>query len=54
MARDKEELYVKLDSLLSSKELSLSMGEKAFKVIAANSGATGRTIDAVHGLIGAQ
>jgi 3-deoxy-D-manno-octulosonic-acid transferase len=54
MVRDKEELYVKLDSLLSSDELSLSMGEKAFKVIAANSGATARTIDAVHGLIGAQ
>jgi 3-deoxy-D-manno-octulosonic-acid transferase len=54
MVRDKEELYAKLDSLLSSKELSLSMGEKAFKMIAANSGATVRTIDAVHGLIGVQ
>jgi hypothetical protein len=30
------------------------MGEKAFKVIAANSGATVRTIDAVHRLIIAQ
>ena len=41
-------------SLLSNKELAMSTGEKAFKVISANSGATARTIDAVHGLIGAQ
>lgn len=54
MVRDKEELYAQLDSLLSNKELSASMGERAFKVIAANSGATARTINAVHGLIGAQ
>jgi 3-deoxy-D-manno-octulosonic-acid transferase len=54
MVKDKEELYAKLDNLLSSKELSASMGEKAFKVIAANSGATARTIDAVHRLIGDQ
>jgi len=54
MVKDKEELYVKLDNLLSDKQLSAAMGEKAFKVIAANSGATLRTIDAVHGLIIAQ
>ncbi|MHB8844114.1 MAG: 3-deoxy-D-manno-octulosonic acid transferase [Nitrospirota bacterium] len=53
MVRDKEELYARLDNLLADKELSASMGEKAFKVIAANSGATARTINAVHGLIGA-
>ncbi len=51
MVKDKEELYSKLDSLLADKELAGSIGEKAFKVIAANSGATARTIDAVHGLI---
>ncbi len=51
MVKDKEELYAKLDNLLSDKQLSASMGEKAFKIIAANSGATARTIDAVHGLI---
>jgi 3-deoxy-D-manno-octulosonic-acid transferase len=54
MVRDKEELYAKLDNLLSNKELSTSLGEKAFEVIAANSGATARTIDAVHRLIGVQ
>jgi len=54
MVKDKEELYVKLDNLLSDKQLSSTMGEKAFKVIAANSGATVRTIDAVHRLIIAQ
>jgi len=51
MVKDKEELYGKLDNLLSDNELARSIGEKAFKVIAANSGATARTIDAVHGLI---
>jgi 3-deoxy-D-manno-octulosonic-acid transferase len=54
MVKDKEELYIKLDNLLSDKQLSTAMGEKAFKVIAANSGATARTIDAVHRLIIAQ
>ncbi|MBS1127756.1 MAG: kdtA [Nitrospirae bacterium] len=54
MVKDKEELYVKLDNLLSDKQLSSTMGEKAFKVIAANSGATARTIDAVNRLIIAQ
>lgn len=51
MVKDKEELYARLDNLLTDKELARSIGEKAFKVIAANSGATARTIDAVHGLI---
>ena len=54
MVKDKEELYIKLDNLLFDKQLSSVMGEKAFKVIAANSGATVRTIDAVHRLIIAQ
>ena len=51
MVKDKEELYAKLDNLLTDEALAGSIGEKAFKVIAANSGATARTIDAVHGLI---
>jgi 3-deoxy-D-manno-octulosonic-acid transferase len=51
MVKDKDELYAKLDNLLNDKELASSVGEKAFKVITANSGATARTIDAVHGLI---
>jgi 3-deoxy-D-manno-octulosonic-acid transferase len=51
MVKDKEELYSQLDNLLTDKELAGTMGEKAFNVIAANSGATARTIDAVHGLI---
>jgi 3-deoxy-D-manno-octulosonic-acid transferase len=51
MVKDKDELYSKLDNLLNDKEFASSAGEKAFKVIAANSGATARTIDAVHGLI---
>jgi 3-deoxy-D-manno-octulosonic-acid transferase len=51
MVKDKEELYGKLDNLLFDKELAHSIGERAFKVIAANSGATARTIDAIHGLI---
>jgi len=51
MVKDKEELYAKLDNLLHDKKLSVSMGQQAFKVITANSGATSRTIDAIHGLI---
>jgi len=51
MVKDKDELYGKLDSLLADKKLACSLGERAFKVIAENSGATARTIDAVHGLI---
>jgi len=51
MVKDKDELYDKLDNLLTDKELAASIGEKAFKVIAENSGATARTIDAVQGLI---
>jgi 3-deoxy-D-manno-octulosonic-acid transferase len=51
MVKDKEELYSKLDNLLTDKELAASIGERAFKVIAANSGATARTIDAINGLI---
>ncbi len=52
MVKDKEELYVQIDKLLSDRELAKSIGERAFAVIAANSGAAGRTIDAVSGFIG--
>lgn len=52
IVRDKEELYHKLDNLLSNKELAASMGAKAFSVIAANSGATARTLDKISGIIG--
>lgn len=51
MVKDKEELYVKIDNLLADKKLAADMGERAFRVIAANSGATLRTIEAVHRLI---
>jgi 3-deoxy-D-manno-octulosonic-acid transferase len=52
MVKDKEELYVQIDKLLSDRELAKSIGERAFAVIAANSGAAGKTIDAVSGFIG--
>lgn len=51
--KDKEELYLKLDMLLLDNDLALSMGEKAYSVIAANSGATSRTLDAVNGMTSA-
>jgi 3-deoxy-D-manno-octulosonic-acid transferase len=51
MVKDKDELYGNLDNLLKDNKLASLIGEKAFKVIAENSGATARTIDAVHGLI---
>ena len=51
VVRDKEELYLKLDNLLSNKELAAAMGAKAFAVIAANSGATARTLDKISGII---
>ena len=54
MVKDKAELYVQIDILLSDKELATSMGERAFSVIEMNSGAALRTIDAVGRLIVAQ
>lgn len=54
MVKDKTELYIQIDKLLSDKELSRSMGEKAFSVIEMNSGAARKTIDAVGRLIVAQ
>jgi 3-deoxy-D-manno-octulosonic-acid transferase len=52
MVKDKEDLYVQLDNLLSDKELMHRIGERAFAVIAANSGATRKTIEAVSRFLG--
>lgn len=54
MVKDKAELYVQIDNLLSDKERARSMGERAFSVIEMNSGAARKTIDAVGRLIVAQ
>jgi len=51
LVRDKEELYVHADKLLSDKNYAQQIGSKAFAVIESNSGATKRTIDAVGRLI---
>jgi len=50
VVKDKEELYHKLDNLLSDRELAASMGVNAFSIIAKNSGATARTLEAISGL----
>ena len=54
MVKDKTELYVQIDKLLSDKELARSIGERAFSVIEMNSGAARKTIEAVGRLIVAQ
>jgi 3-deoxy-D-manno-octulosonic-acid transferase len=54
MVKDKAELYVQIDNLLSNKELAKSMGERAYSVIEMNSGAARKTIDAIGRLIVAQ
>lgn len=51
MVKDKGELYVQLDNLLSEPERAKRMGERAFHVIEANSGAAKKTIDAIGRLI---
>ncbi len=51
MVKDKEELYAKMNNLLSDHNLAAAMGERAFEVIAANAGATKKTINAVGRLI---
>lgn len=51
MVKDKEELYREMHRLLSDEGLAKDIGERAFRVIAANSGAAKRTIDAVSPLI---
>jgi len=52
LVKDKEELYVQSEKLLSDRASAEQIGNRAFSVIAANSGATKRTIDAVSRLIG--
>ena len=51
MVKDKAELYVQLDNLLSDKIRAKRMGDRAFSVIEANSGAAKKTIDAIGRLI---
>ncbi len=52
LVKDKEELYVQAEKLLSDKQYAQRVGNRAFGVIEANSGAAKRTIDAVGRLIG--
>ncbi len=51
LVKDKQELYVQADKLLSDRSLAEQIGARAFRVIEINSGAAKRTIDAVSGLI---
>ncbi len=51
MVKDKTDLYVQLESLLSDPERARSMGERAFRVIKANSGAATKTIEAIGRLL---
>jgi 3-deoxy-D-manno-octulosonic-acid transferase len=47
VVKDKGELYTQMDNLLSNEGLSREIGQKAYEVIAANSGATVRTLEAI-------
>lgn len=51
MVKDKNELHAQLDALLSDPEKARHLGENAFRVIEANSGAAKKTIDAIGRLI---
>ncbi len=51
MVRDKEDLYDKIDNLLSDREYAHRVGMNAFKVIEANTGATKRTIEQISRLL---
>ncbi len=51
MVKDKGELYLQLDNLLSDPERARRMGERAFRIIEANSGAAKKTLDAIGRLI---
>jgi 3-deoxy-D-manno-octulosonic-acid transferase len=51
LVKDKEELYVQAEKLLSDKGFARQIGLKAFAVIEANSGAAKRTIEIVSKLI---
>jgi len=52
LVKDKEELYVKADRLLSDRKHAEEIGNRAFSVIEANSGAAKKTLDAVGRLLG--
>ena len=54
MVKDKGELYAQFDRLLSEPERAKQMGERAFRVIEANSGSAKKTIDAIGRLLGAR
>ena len=51
MVKDKGELYAELSALLTDGERAKSMGERAFRVIEANTGAAKKTIEAISRLI---
>jgi 3-deoxy-D-manno-octulosonic-acid transferase len=51
LVRDKEELYLQTEKLLSDRELAHQIGNRAFSIIEANSGAAKRTIEEVSRLI---
>ncbi len=51
MVKDKEELYVQIDKLLSDQDYTKRTGALAFKVIENNSGAAKKTIDSIGRLI---
>ncbi len=54
MVRDKWDLFSQFEKLLSDKKLAARMGEQAFQVIEANSGAAKKTIDAIGRFLVAQ
>jgi 3-deoxy-D-manno-octulosonic-acid transferase len=51
MVKDKGELYLRLDELLSDPQRAKGMGERAYRVIEANSGSAKRTIETIGRLI---
>jgi 3-deoxy-D-manno-octulosonic-acid transferase len=51
MVKDKSELYDQIDSLLTNPDRAKNIGERAFRVIEANSGAAKKTLDAIDRLI---
>lgn len=51
MVRDKADLSLKLEELLSDPERAKRMGERAYGVIAANSGSAKKTLEIIGGLI---
>ena len=51
MVKDKGELYAELNALLADGARAKSMGERAFRVIEANTGAAKKTIEAISRLI---